>query len=87
MDGVLVVTIITCSVGVSGAIGGGFWKVWTKIGDQNKAIGRLEGKMDGVGTRMHSFEKQMEGFDKRIDRLDRRLNGFVDTLASKDDSS
>ena len=83
MDGALIATIVSSSVIVTGAIGGGFWKVWGKLGDQNKAIGRLEGKMDGLGTRMHSYEKQMEGFDSRVSRLDQRINGFVDALMKK----
>jgi len=85
MDGALVATIITSSVAVGGAIGGGFWRLWVKIGDQNKSIGRLEGKMDGLNTRMHSYEKQLEGFDQRIDRLDKRINGFVDSLMKEGD--
>ena len=76
MDGALIATVVSSSVIVGGAIGGGFWKVWVKLGDQNKAIGRLEGKMDG-------YEKQLEGFDGRISRLDQRINGFVDTLMGK----
>ena len=83
MDGPLIATIVSSSVIVGGAIGSGFWKVWTKIGDQSKSIGRLEGKMDGLGTRMHSYEKQMEGFDSRVSRLDQRINGFVDTLMKR----
>lgn len=83
MDGPTIVAIVSSSVLVASAIGGGFWKLWVKVGDQSKSIGRLEGKMDGMGTRMHSYEKQIEGFDTRIDRLDRRLNGFVDDLIDK----
>ena len=83
MDGALIATIIAGSVAIGGALAGGFWKVWTKIGDQNKAIGRLEGKMDGLHTRMHGYEKQLEGFDQRIGRLDGRINGLVNNLTSK----
>jgi len=83
MDGELIATIITSSVAVGGAIGTGFWRVWIKIGEQNKLIGRLEGKMDGMDTRMHSYEKQLEGFDTRVSRLDERINGFVNVLARR----
>ena len=71
MDGALIATIITSSVVVAGAIGGGFWKL-------GRSIGRLEGKVEGLDTRMHSYEKQLEGFDSRVDRLDKRINGFLD---------
>lgn len=86
MDGALIATIVPSSLAVATAIGGGFWKLWVKIGEQNtaigeqnKAIGRLEGKMDGVDTTMHSYEKQMEGFDTRVARLEERVDGFVNT--------
>jgi len=74
MDGALIATIITSSIAVGGAIGGGFWKL-------GRAIGRLEGKVGGLDARMHSYEKQLEGFDRRIDRLDKRINGFLDSSA------
>ena len=83
MDGGLIATVVSSSVIVAGAIGTGFWRLWVKVGDQNKAIGRLEGKMDGVGVRMHSYEKQIEGFDKRITRLDTRMNGFINSFLKK----
>ncbi len=76
MDGPLIATVVSSSVVIATAIGGGFWKVWTKIGDQSKSIGRLEGKMDG-------YEKHLEGFDTRVGRLDERLNGFVDSQMKK----
>lgn len=79
MDGGTIVTIISSSVIVSAAIGGGFWRLINMISEQSKWIGRLEGKMDGLHTRMHSYEKQLEGFDQRIDRLDRRINGFIES--------
>jgi len=85
MDGPTCAAVITSSVFVGSAIIGGFWKLWVKIGDQNKSIGRLEGKVDGLGTRMHSYEKQLDGFDTRIDRLDKRINGFIDNLPRKED--
>ena len=85
MDGGAILTIVGSSVVVGSAIIGGFWKLWAKIGDQNKSIGRLEGKVDGLGTRMHSYEKQLDGFDTRIDRLDKRINGFIDNLPRKED--
>lgn len=85
MDGALIATIITSSVAVGSVLGTGFWKLWGRIGDQNRAIGRLEGKMDGLNTRMHSYEKQLEGFDKRVSGLDRRMNGFIDTLVKEGD--
>lgn len=83
MDGALITTIVSSSVVVGGAIAGGFWRVIVKIGDQNKSIGRLEGKMDGFNTRMYSYEKQLEGFDKRVDRLDRRFNGLLDNIVKE----
>lgn len=85
MDGPIIAAIITSGVALSGVIGGGFWKLWGRVGDQSKAIGRLEGKVDGLGTRMHSYEKQLEGFDQRIGRLDRRMNGLIDTLPRKEE--
>lgn len=84
MDGGLIATIISSSVVVGGAIGTGFWRVALKIGDQNKSIGRLEGKVDGLGTRMHSYEKQLDGFDERVNRLDGRINGFLDSFLKKE---
>lgn len=81
MDGALIATVVSSSVIVAGAIGGGFWKLWT---EQSKAIGRLEGKMDGLNARMQSYEKQLEGFDTRIDRLDRRMNGFIQRYSGKE---
>lgn len=85
MDGALIATIVSSSVVVGGAITGGFWKVIIKIGDQNKSIGRLEGKVDGLHTRMQSYEKQLEGFDARVSRLDRRINGLVDSYLTKEE--
>ena len=79
MDG-QVIAIIISAVGVSGTIGGGFWKLWGKVGDQNGAIGRLEGKVDGLDQKMQGHEKQLGGLDTRIDRLDKRINGFLDNF-------
>lgn len=84
MDGSLIATVVSSSVVVGGAIAGGFWRIWVKIGDQSKGIGRLEGKVDGLDTSMKSYEKQLEGFDKRIGRLDRRMNGFLERYADKE---
>lgn len=78
MDGAVIATVVSSSVVVGGAIITGFWRLWSRIGDQNGSIGRLEGKMDGFDNRMLSYEKQIKGFDDRIGRLDKRLNGFVD---------
>jgi len=82
MDGPLCATVISSSVVIGGAIIGGFWRVWVRIGDQNKSIGRLEGKVDGFHTRMHSYETQLDGFDTRVDRMDKRVNGFVEILTN-----
>ena len=87
MDGVLLATIIPSVLIAGGAIGTGAWKVWSKLADQNRSIGRLEGKMDGLNTRMHSFEKQVDSLDKSIVRLDRRMNGFLDSLTHKEGES
>ncbi len=83
MDGPLIAAIVTGSVAIGGALGGGFWRVSSCLGKQNKSIGRLEGKMDGVDARMTSYEKQLGGFDQRIGRLDKRLNGFVDDVGKR----
>lgn len=84
MDGALIATIITSSVAVGGAIGTGFWRLTLKIGDQNKSIGRLEGKVGGLDTRMLSYEKQIEGFDGRVGRLDSRINGLLNNITKKE---
>jgi len=55
----------------------GFWKL-------GRAIGRLEGKVEGLSTRMHGYEKQLEGFENRIDRLDKRINGFLDNFVKQE---
>lgn len=83
MDGALIATVVSSSVLIGGAIITGFWRLWSKIGDQNGCIGRLEGKMDGFGNRMHNYETQMSGFNQRVNRLDRRLNGFFDSEGKK----
>jgi chaperonin cofactor prefoldin len=62
---------------VSGAIGGGFWKL-------GRSIGRLEGKVEELDTRMHAYEKQLGGLDTRIDRLDKRINGFLDNFVKQE---
>lgn len=84
MDGPLLATIISGVVVVRGAVCGGSWKVWNKLADQSRSIGRLEGKMDGLHTRMRSFEKQVESLDKSVDRLDRRMNGYLDSMIHKE---
>jgi hypothetical protein len=75
MDGQIIAIIIS-AVGVSGGSGGGFWKL-------GRAIGRLEGKVDGLDKSMQGYEKQLEGVDRRLDRIDQRINGF---FRSKEDS-
>jgi len=84
MDGALLATAISSGVAVSGAIVGGFWRVLIKIGEQNKAIGRLEGEVKGFGVRMKGYEIQLDGFNTRADRLDKRMNGFLDSYLSKE---
>lgn len=62
MDG-LIVTIISSSVVIGGAIGSGFWRL-------GRSIGRLEGKMDG-------FDSRIGNMSDRIDHLDTRINGLA----------
>jgi len=57
MDGPAIVTIVSSCVVVSSTIGVGFWRL-------GRAIGRLEGKVDGM--------------DVRMDRLDKRVNGVFE---------
>ena len=59
--------MISSSVVVAGAISTGFWRLSVRIGDQSKSIGRLEGKVGGMDTRL-------DDFGKRVDNLDRRIN-------------
>ena len=73
MDGAFIATIISSSVVVGGAIGGGFWKL-------GRAIGRLEGKIEGVDKSMQNHDNQIKGCSDRIDRLDKRINGFLNNL-------
>jgi len=82
MDGPLIATVVSSSVVIVGAISGGFWRILVRLGDQNKGIGRLEGKVDGLDIRMHSYEQQLDGFDKRVNRLDNRINGFLDYVTN-----
>ena len=92
MDGQLIAVIIISILGVGVPVGGGFWKLGRAIGRlegkvdglDTESIGRLEGKVDSLGDRMHSYETQMDGFDKRVDRLDRRINGWLDTFVKKE---
>lgn len=79
MDGALIATVISSSVIVGGAIGGGFWRVMVRIGKQDKSIGKLDGKIEGLNTTMQNFQGQLNGIDGRIDRLDGRINGLINT--------
>ena len=77
IDGSLVVTIIGSSVGIGSVIAGGFWAVVAKMGQQDKCIGRIEGKVDGLTTTVGAFQEQLNGVDERIGRIDQRINGIV----------
>ena len=77
MDGSLVITIIGSSAGIGSIIAGGFWVVVAKIGQQDKSIGRIEGKVDGLITTAEVFQGQLNGFDERLGRIDQRINGVV----------
>jgi len=78
MDGALIATIITSSVAIGGAIGAGFWKLTTKVGE-------LEGKTGGLSDRMDSYDKQLSDFNMRFNRFDKRMNGFLDNVIGKGD--
>ena len=84
VDSSLIITIASSAT----AVGGGFFALWRHISsnfaDQSRAIGRLEGKVDGMNNRVHGYEKQIEGFDKRIGRLDQRINGLAEKQPVKD---
>jgi len=54
MDGQAIAIIIS-AVGVSGAIGGGFWKL-------GRSIGRLEGKVEGLDKRVDRLDQRINGF-------------------------
>ena len=77
MDGGLIVTVISSTVAASGIFVGGFWKVMTRIGQQDKSIGRLDGKIDGLSSNVQSLQGQFAGYDERMGRLDERINGIV----------
>ena len=64
MEVALIVSVASSGVVIATAIGGGFWKLSSRLSDHGRAIGRLEGKIDGV--------------DERLGRIDSRINGVVD---------
>jgi len=85
MDG-QIVAIIVGSAAFTGISGTLLWKLVSRIGNLEgklngmnpEAFGRVEGKVDGLDKRMHSYELQLNDFGKGISRLDRRINGFLD---------
>lgn len=84
MDGALIATVVSSSVVVGGAIISGFWRISTRIGNQDKSIGILGGKVDGLRTSTDIVQKQILGIDQRIDRLDGRINGIITGSKSED---
>ena len=51
--------------------------VVAKIGQQDKSIGRLEGKVDGLASAAGLFQDQLKGVDERLGRIDQRINGVI----------
>lgn len=82
MDG-LILTIIGSSVTVAGTIAGGFWKLSSRVSDQSKSIGKLEGTVESLEERLNGWERRFGSFDERVGRLDSRLNGFLDHLFNR----
>ena len=85
MDGPLIAAIISSSVVVGGAITGGYWRLMSRIGVQDKTIGELSGSIQGLGGKIdglhdvnQNFQDQLGDLSKRTDRLDRRINGTID---------
>ena len=91
MDGTIVVTIAGGAVSFIGVCGTLLWRMGSKVGKLEgklnglnaEAFGRVEQKVDGMDTRMHSYEIQLDGFDKRVNRLDTRINGFIDVVKTR----
>lgn len=85
MDGPLIAAIISSTIVVGGTIVGGYWKLMTRIGDQDKTIATLGGDIRGLGGKIdglhgvdQSFQDQLGDISKRTDRLDSRINGLID---------
>lgn len=82
MDGALIVTIASVSVTGLGVIGGGFWMIWSKLGGQSKAIGRVEGTLkatlESYSGRFDAVDGDVKRLDERIDHVSDRVNGLFE---------
>jgi len=67
MDGHLFTTIVSCTVTVAGSIGIGAWRL-------GKAMGQLQGRVNGFKQRFDSIDNTVAALDARIDSLVNRRN-------------
>ena len=77
MDGSTVGTI----AGVGGVAIVAFVAMWRSSRGSSKALGRLEGKVDGlaklVTAKLEDSGKQINRLDDRIDRTDKRIDNVL----------
>ena len=74
MDG----NIIGAIAGTGSAVAASFITMWRQSRDASRALGRVEGKMDGLTQAVNS---RLETTEKRIDHLQGRFNGHLNEHA------
>ena len=91
MDGATIATVAGVGSAIIIAVVAGSVKTWRAIGRlegkmdglDSEAFGRLEGKVGALDKRICSYELQLTGFNQKIAQVHQRLNGFVDVLIGK----
>ena len=83
IDGALIATIAGVGVTGLGVVGGGFWMIWSRLGSNSKAIGRVEGTLkatlENYSGQFGAIGEDVKRLNGRMDHLDDRVNGLFES--------